>query len=197
MPDDAPLKYWKQFVASQEIYKTKVPLFKSDAELRVQTKKIGRPKNRYVLQRSEAMEKRIIEATNILKDDWEGKRNNFDGLIYIMFKIEAPKGVIPLYIGKTETLGKGKGNFSANIQNLSSNKGFFARWGDGYDYHIGDLSAVAVNGHAKNKKTIRYKAWAESLFKKSPASNPQLKEEVFFWTKAWNKDDGVQPQDTA
>ena len=50
MPDDAPLKYWKQFVASQEIYKTKVPLFKSDAELRVQTKKIGRPKNRYVLQ---------------------------------------------------------------------------------------------------------------------------------------------------
>ena len=42
MPDDAPLKYWKQFVASQEIYKTKVPLFKSDAELRVQTKKIGR-----------------------------------------------------------------------------------------------------------------------------------------------------------
>ena len=189
MPDDAPLKYWKQFVASQEIYKTKVPLFKSDAELRVQTKKIGRPKNRYVLQRSEAMEKRIIEATNILKDDWEGKRNNFDGLIYIMFKIEAPKGVIPLYIGKTETLGKGKGNFSENIKNLSRRKGFFARWGDGYDYHIGDLSAVAVKGHPVDKRTKKYKTWSKALFKKFPDSNPQLKEEVFFWTKAWQKED--------
>ena len=51
-----PLKYWKQFVASQKIYKTKVPLFKSDAELRVQTKKIGTTRIRYVLQRSEANE---------------------------------------------------------------------------------------------------------------------------------------------
>ena len=184
-----PLKYWKQFVASQKIYKTKVPLFKSDAELSVQTKKIGTTKIPYVLQRNEAMEKRIIEATNILKDDWEGKQNRFDGLIYMMFKITLSEGIIPLYIGKTETMGKRNGNLSVNITNLTRDKSKFARWGDNYAYHIGDLSAVAVKGHPDDKKTIKYKAWAESLFKKFPASNPQLKEEVFFWTKPWKKDD--------
>jgi len=85
-----------------------------------------------------------------------------------------------LYIGKTETMGKRNGNLSVNITNLTRDKSKFARWGDNYAYHIGDLSAVAVKGYPDDKKTIKYKAWAESLFKKFPASNPELKEEVFF-----------------
>jgi hypothetical protein len=38
-----------------------------------------------------------------LIDDWKLKAFEYDGLIYMMLK-EEPEGVVPLYIGKAETL---------------------------------------------------------------------------------------------
>ena len=97
--------------------------------------------------------------------------------------------VLPLYIGKTETIGRGQGNLSENIRNLSRDKSKFARWGDNYAYHIGDLSAVVLPGHEATKLTRKYQDWGSSLFVNTQVENPKLKEPVFFWTKAWKSVD--------
>ena len=73
-------------------------------------------------------------------------------MLYMMGWKEVGK-FVPLYIGKTETIGKGLGNLSANITNLHKDKSKFARWGDNYQYHIGDLSACVLDGHEESKKT--------------------------------------------
>jgi hypothetical protein len=102
--------------------------------------------------------------------------------------------VVPFYIGKTETIRKGDRNLSVNIKNLHTDRSKFARWGDGYAYHIGDLSAVVLPGHDPGKINKKYKDWAESLFLKYPTETPELKDEVFFWAKAWKKEEvGIWP----
>ncbi len=100
---------------------------------------------------------------------------------------EEPEGVVLLYIGKAETLGKGEGNLSANIKGTETNTRNFARWGDNYAYYIGDLSAAAVlPGHDPKKINYKYVDWASSLFEKHSTDAPVVKRQVFFWTKAWS-----------
>jgi hypothetical protein len=81
--------------------------------------------------------------------------------------------VIPLYIGKAETIGRG-GQLSANLRNLYKSKDKFARWGDNYAYHIGDLSAAVLMGHHAQKTTPKYNAWASKMFKTAKTQHPQL-----------------------
>ncbi len=88
---------------------------------------------------------------------------------------------LPLYIGKTETFGKRGQNLSANLKNLHNDKSKFARWGDNYAYHIGDLSACVMSGHAESKRTLKYMSWARCLF----TEGAKLKHPVFFWATAW------------
>jgi hypothetical protein len=64
--------------------------------------------------------------------------------------------LVPLYIGKAESFGKGHGNLSANLCNLHTSKNKFARWGDNYAYHIGDLSAPVLTGHPVEKRNPKY-----------------------------------------
>tara|TARA_B100002003_G_scaffold17150_1_gene14222 strand:- start:122 stop:646 length:525 start_codon:yes stop_codon:yes gene_type:complete len=132
------------------------------------------------------MEQMVCSESDKLVDDWENEKDEFDGLIYMMFLRDLSK-VLPLYIGKAETIGKRNRNLSANIKNLHSNTQNFARWGDNYAYHIGDLSAVALPGHDPSKKSRKYLNWAKVLFLEFPTSRPQLKQEVYFWTTAWKK----------
>jgi hypothetical protein len=73
--------------------------------------------------------------------------------------------VAPLYIGKAETFGKGNGNISANIKGIEQDTSKFARWGDNYAYHIGDLSAVVLPGHDPKHIARKYQMWAAALFK--------------------------------
>ena len=89
-------------------------------------------------------------------------------------------------MAKAETLGKKGGNLSANIKGIKTNTSNFARWGDNYAYHIGDLSAAVLPGHNQKKVTDKYYDWAGSLFEKHPTDTPILKRQVFFWTKAWS-----------
>jgi len=164
-----------------------VPLFKHKNFI-VDVKKIGQRVKRSILCRSELMEQLIQNETDKLVEDWRKKEDKLDGLIYMMY-IKENNEVYPLYIGKTETIGKGNRNLSVNIKNLHTDFSKFARWGDGYSYHLGDLSAVTLTDHQKNKINKKYIDWANFLFKTYPTISPELKKEIYFWTKAWAKDD--------
>lgn len=166
-------------------------LFDADNLGIVATKEIGQRNRRYVLCRSSDMENLVISEVDKLVSDWESGVHQYDGLIYMMYFLRKRK-VLPLYIGKTETIGKGEGNLSANIKNLSRDKSKFARWGDNYAYHMGDLSAAMLLGHDPTKITRKYEEWGRSLFNDIQVENPKLKEPVYFWTRAWNsKDIGI------
>jgi hypothetical protein len=60
---------------------------------------------------------------------------------------DANGGVIPCYIGKSETVGKTSGVLSANLKRLATDTSKFGRWRDNYAYHIGDLSSIVLSGH--------------------------------------------------
>jgi hypothetical protein len=170
-----------------QINECKVPLFDYVEGGFVKTKQVGNKSPRSVLCRSEQMEKMIRTETDKLVMDWESKQHEYQGLIYVMFLSESEK-VVPLYIGKAESIGKGEKNLSANIKNLKNDLSKFARWGDNYAYHIGDLSAVVLSGHDPNKQSKKYIDWAKSIFVKIPHPNPKLKQDVYFWTTCWRKD---------
>jgi hypothetical protein len=185
---DKHINIWDDFCERMKIYESGVPLFEHSKDLVVKTKTIGQKLIRPVLCRNIAMEKLILSETDKLVDDWKNEKDEFDGLIYMMFLKDSGK-VLPLYIGKAETIGKGNRNLSANIKNLHLNLSNFARWGDNYAYHIGDLSAAILSGHSADKINKKYLDWAKALFIKFPTSSPQLKQKVYFWTTAWNKTD--------
>lgn len=128
----------------------------------------------------------VRDEVDRLVADWHSGAHRLDGLIYVMGTINEHR-FMPLYIGKAETLGKGDANLSANLANLDRDTSKFARWGDNYAYHIGDLSACVLPGHLPIKRTLKYQAWAERLFVSVPSDRPQLKEPVYLWAKAWDK----------
>jgi hypothetical protein len=92
----------------------------------------------------------------------------------------------PLYIGKAETLGRGDGNLSANLKSLAKDRSKFARWGDNYAYHVGDLSACVLPGHSPARRAIKYETWAALMFDRVQPAIPRLRRPVYFWTKAWD-----------
>jgi hypothetical protein len=184
-----PLDIWNSFCGRMNIGKSAVPLFDTDTHLNVATHEVGKQRKLQILRRSAEMECMVIEGAETLVSDWELQEHQFDGLIYLMHYRSQEGHIVPLYIGKTETIGKGKGNLSANIENLSTSKGKFARWGDNYQYHIGDLSS-AVLRHRNKKPSAKYIDWAEALFTEHPVPStkfPKLKRHVYFWTKPWPK----------
>jgi hypothetical protein len=94
---------WNQFCTTHNIATTKVPLFETSSNLDVKTKQIGKTKLRNILCRSPEMNTLIRSECAKLIDDWKQKAFAYDGLIYMMLA-EEPEGVVPLYIGKSETL---------------------------------------------------------------------------------------------
>lgn len=134
------------------------------------------------------MEDLVLRETDRLVADWQQGRRCYDGLIYIMYRTDQDGRVIPLYIGKAETLGKGSGNLSANLINLHKDRSKFARWGDNYAYHMGDLSAAVLAGHPSGKVNRKYEDWASALFEPVQVC-ARLRSPVFFWAKAWSPHD--------
>ena len=97
-------------------------------------------------------------------DDHKNATCQYDGIIYIMHT-RCPDGVVvPRYIGKSETVEKTPGILSVNLKGLETNESKFGRWGDSYDYHIGDLSSAVLPGHEIATRRLKYRLWAESLF---------------------------------
>jgi hypothetical protein len=183
---------WEKFVANHGVEADAKPLFDEIPPGSVATTKIG---NRSLLRRSHEAEGLIRAICSTLEDDWSSKTHAYDGMLYVALTKE--KGLVtPLYIGKAETLGK-RGNLSANIKGVSknANRGKFARWGDGRQYHIGDLSAAVLPGYQAEYVDSKYKRWAIAMFESFPTNEPKLKFPVFLWAKAWSKHDiGVWPQ---
>jgi hypothetical protein len=176
---------WNRFCDRHNVRGTWVPMFEVSTDGIVITKRIGKVKERLVLCRSGAMERLVRSECNKLIEDWKAKVSAYDGLIYFMV-VEEAGDIVPLYIGKTETFGKGDGNLSANIKGIERDTSKFARWGDNYAYHIGDLSAVVLPGHDPKHIELKYRAWADALFKGYPSEAPVLQRPVYFWAKAWS-----------
>ena len=86
-------------------------MFETASGLAVKIKQIGKPTFRSILCRSSEMDNLIQVECAKLIDDWKQKAFAYDGLIYMMLA-EEPEGVVPLYIGKAETLGKNEHSFT-------------------------------------------------------------------------------------
>lgn len=172
---------WDGFCARFRVVEECVPLFASDDDRHVQARRVGRVQ-RQVLTRSAACEQLIVAVTDVLVSDWTASTRKFDGMLYMM-GWQRSGGFMPLYIGKTESTGRG-GGLSVNITNLRTDKSKFARWGDNHAYHIGDLSACVLPGYDDSKKTPKYRAWAECLF---VPGTTQLREPVYFWATPWDR----------
>jgi hypothetical protein len=185
-PDTQAATIWRKFCNRFTINEKCVSLFDADDAGVVRQHMIGKPQTaRPVLHRSLEMEAMILSEVDKLVDDWRSGSHRYDGLIYCIGWKQS-RQFVPLYIGKAESLGKGDGNLSANLKSLKTDKSKFARWGDNYAYHFGDLSACALQGHAESRKTEKYKAWASTMFADIPTSSPTLKQPVYFWAMAWN-----------
>lgn len=179
------LVLWNEFCRAHSIIDSSAPLFELSGR-NVSIHSYGKNK-RPLLQRSQEMDKLVIAETNKVLTDFEMGTDEYDGLIYMMFWVE-DGSVIPLYIGKSEKIGRRGGNLSANIKNIQKNIGKFSRWGYNYAYHLGDLSAVVCPGHPSKKSTQRYSKWAERLFVSWPNTRLRLRRETHFWMKAWSQD---------
>ena len=180
------LSIWNKFVDLYQICKEATPLFEELPNGQVATRNIGGAgTRRAILRRSVKTDELIKSICATLEEDWKSKAHHYDGMLYIIFTKEV-SGVVPLYIGKAETFGKSEGNLSANIKGVATDTSKFARWGDNYAYHIGDLSAVVLPGHNPEKKMPKYKKWAGSLFEQFPTDQPRLRQRVFFWARPWS-----------
>jgi hypothetical protein len=128
-------------------------------------------------------------------DDHKATTGLYDGIIYAMHTRSSDGGVVPYYIGKAETIGKTSGTLSANLVRLDTDTSKFGRWGDNYEYHIGDLSAIVLPGHDAVFQKGKYRRWANVLFEGINTDRPRLRQPVFFWVRAWRKDDvGIWPE---
>jgi hypothetical protein len=182
------LGLWNRWCSEQLVIEQAVPLFSCDESLVVRTRMIGSSSKRPVLCRHENMEKLVLNQVNLLNGDWSEGFHDYDGLIYLMF-VKVDENVVPLYIGKAETFGKGDRNLSVNLRNIHTDRSKFARWGDNYQYHIGDLSAAVLSGHASGKVSPKYEKWARALFEDLEQQSLRLRKPVYFWTKAWKPTD--------
>jgi hypothetical protein len=108
---------WTAFCDRFNIAQKAVPLFDTAPDGTVSLKSVGKTSQRSLLVRSPAMEAMLRGEVSKLVADWESHTHRLDGLIYLM-GFKQGNTFVPLYIGKTETLGKGDGNLSANIKNL-------------------------------------------------------------------------------
>jgi len=161
--------------------------------------------------RHKDMEKLVSDEVSKINASYSNNKNNFeyDGLIYIMYIYKkyldknninqnlileslADNDIVPLYFGKTETIGV-NGGYSANIEivHKKKNRGRFALWGDYSSYHIGDLSD-ALFDNKKAVNLLKYTKWAKFLFEMRRMQSDEpviLNFPVYFWCKAWHKDD--------
>ena len=98
------LSLWNRWCEAQNILADSAPLFDSDDSSRVRTRRIGSSNPRPVLCRHPEMDALMLRQTALLVDDWKSKQNQYDGIIYMMFAPQTNGEILPLYIGKAETL---------------------------------------------------------------------------------------------
>jgi len=173
---------WKEWTDQYIDTGDPVSLFATDDDLRVEYKHYGKD-DRRILKRSEKIEDLVRKEGRKVINDWSTSDDTYDGLIYLMYWLDEGD-VIPLYVGKAGKYGRDGEGLSANLRGLrGSSTGKFARWGDGHYYHIGNLSTIIFD-HDKNQKQ-KYEKWADQLFEE----RRQLRQQTYFWAKAWREED--------
>jgi hypothetical protein len=171
---------WNTFCAIHGIAATGVPLFAADTEGMVEVFGHGQG-GRPMLRRSAAMEELLAGTVERVLAAPHG---DAEGVLYLMHRLDVAGHVVPLYVGKAGRYGRG-GGVSVNLTSIRTNAGKFSRWGYGYAYHMGDLSAAVLPGHLPGKATPKYRRWAKSLFIEVPAASPRLRAPLRFWCTAW------------
>lgn len=169
-------KIWTAFCNEFEIMNKAQQLFEHDANLAIHPKICG---GRHVLMRTESVDSYLKEKAVTLREDFEKKEYKYDGILYMMFRKEN-EAIIPLYIGKSEKIGK-RGGLSSLLKGESPKP----RWDDGPDYHVGGLSTCVCKGYPPQKVKKHYQPWAKALFTETPSAAPVLKQELYLWIGLW------------
>lgn len=192
---NSPLEKEKNSLIHINLFKTK----QNSHEVEIDVKR-----NTKILEKSEEMKKNIQDSVKIVENSYlqyikkkklEKQVLFADGLIYMVYvlasdvkkKFEIPEGidVIPIYIGKTEALGR-TGGFSGNLRGVSSggNLQYFARWGYDSARHIGGLSLQFYNIPNRYPST-NYEHWIDIMFdpEKRAVGIPYLNFPVYFRMK--------------
>lgn len=172
---------WDGFCAAHGISGQGVPLFAAAPDGRVEVFRYGRD-GRPMLRRSHAMEAMVAATVDRVLSVPPG---DAEGVLYMLHRLDGHGRVVPLYIGKAGRHGRSGAVVSANIAAIRANTGRFARWGYNYAYHLGDLSAAALPGHAPAKVQPKYARWARRLFHDAPSAAPRLRIDARFWCTAW------------
>jgi hypothetical protein len=181
---------WEDWITEYVKPEPLVPLFETDKQGAVVTKSHGTD-NRPILCRSNQMEERLRKEGWKVVEDWKNTDDTYEGVIYIMYALDGDF-LLPRYIGRAGKYGRDGQRLNNNLKNIRTNNSKLARWGDGYDYHIGDLSAAVLKHHEDESVNQekdpegKYQGWADALFQ--PDTNI-LREPVYFWAKAWRIDD--------
>lgn len=174
---------WDAFCAAHGIAEAGVPLFAADTDGAVEVFAHGRD-GRPLLRRSAAMEAMVVGTVERVLAAEPGEA---EGVLYLMHRLDDAGRVVPLYVGRAGRVGR-NGGVSANLVKIRTNASKFARWGYHYAYHLGDLSAAALPGHAPDKVAPKYRRWARRLFVEAPAAAPRLRAPVRFWCTGWGPD---------
>jgi hypothetical protein len=186
-------RMWDDFCSTHQVGALGKPIFETGGDkLTVQTYDKNK---RTILALSEAIRAVFKQEIDLLKRDFDNKTDEYDGLIYILY-LPQDNGVLPLYIGIAEKIGK-SGKLSSTLKGDKS----VSRWGDAdTQYHIGGLSTVVCTGYSEDAIYKPKKPWADRLFHEYPASSPRLKEPTCLFVKAWRgadtgcwKDFGATP----
>jgi hypothetical protein len=179
---DPKFRLWDDFATAHHIREAGVPLFATTVDGRTVSAPFG-PDKRLVLQRSAEMEDMLIAQAERVVQGLSAGDEDLEGVLYMMHWRDGER-IVPLYIGRAGKYGRQE-KISANLLNLARDRSKFARWGSLYDYHIGDLSAVACPGHEAKRAKRKYTRWAARLFTDHPSATPLLRRPVFFWAAAW------------
>lgn len=192
-----------------------IPLFKKDENNIVSIYKRG-SNNIKIFKKSQRMTKNIENACKIIKNSYDYYSNEnislnkkinernpplfTDGLNYMVYtlkselddiqefqEMEFQSEYIPIYIGKTETLGR-NGGYSANLKGVhkGKNPSYFARWGHDDARHMGGLSLRFFN-IPNTYPSTDYEKWIKIIFNDKARNEriPKLKFPVFFKMKPW------------
>ena len=153
-------------------------LFHTDENLVVKTRRVPwrKTSTRTLLTRTDKMEEAIWEVVNHGLE--KRNINQWQGLFYVMGKGQLPD-FTPLYIGTVEKAG------NTSQINTNFSQSHLAHWGDGMDYHIGDLSN-AIFEDAPSRVKPNFLRWAKELF--ASLDTLELKEEVYLFIAPWWED---------
>jgi hypothetical protein len=183
------LRLWHSFCQRYRVGEDSVPLFECDEDGLVLSREIGTGRRRKILQRSSAMEALMRQEAKKAIDDHNAATGLYDGIIYMMHTQGSDGGVVPCYIGKSETVGRLL-EFSRLIscgwrQTLPS-----LAVGATTTRIISEiLVPIVLPGHDAALQREKCRSWATALFEGINTDHPRLRQPAFFWVRAWKRED--------